>query len=75
MARWLLVKNRRSSGSWPVTIQDDANRSGLKQRADGEIHSWAELNARAAEHAIGHGEVGGPGLTEMRAALGPAPDK
>jgi hypothetical protein len=75
MARWLLVKNRRPSGSWPVTIQDDADRSVFKRGADGEVHSWDELNALAAEHAIGHGKVGGPGLAEMSAALGPAPDE
>lgn len=74
MARWLLVKNRRPSGSWPVTVQDDADRSGVKRGADGEVHSWDELQALAAKHAIEPRKVGGPGLAEMRVALGPAPD-
>jgi hypothetical protein len=73
MASWLLVKNRRPSGSWPVTIQDDADQSGFKRGADGEVRSWDELDALAAEHTIGRGEVGGPGLGEMIAVLGPAP--
>jgi hypothetical protein len=41
----------------------------------GEVDSWDELNALAAEHAIGHGEVGGPGLAKMTTALGPVADE
>ena len=56
-----------------MTIQDGADRSGFKRGADGEVRSWDELNALAAEHTIGRGEVGGPGLGEMLAVLGAAP--
>ncbi len=58
-----------------MRIQDDADRSGFRREADGEVQSWDELNALAAKHAIEPGEVGGPGLAEMRAALDPAPDE
>ena len=58
-----------------MTIQDDADRSGFKRGADGEVHSWEELNALAAKRAIEPRKVGGPGLAEMRAALSPAPEK
>jgi hypothetical protein len=75
MARWLLVKNRRPSGSWPVTIQDDTDRSALRRGSDGEVGSWADLNALAAAHGIDHNAVSGPGHAEMAAALGPAPDE
>jgi hypothetical protein len=72
MARWLLVKNRRPSGSWPVTIQDDDEGSRSKG-ADGEVRSWDELKDLAAGHGISHGDYGGPGLMEMITAFGPVP--
>jgi hypothetical protein len=75
MARWLLVKNRRPSGSWPVTIQDTKRSSGFHKGSDGEVRSWAELHALAAAHGIDHNLVGGPGRAEMEAALGPAPNE
>ena len=52
MARWLLVKNRRPSGSWPVTIQDTKRSSGFRKGSDGEVRSWAELYALATVHGI-----------------------
>ena len=58
-----------------MTIQDDADRPGFKQGADGEVRSWDELNALAAKHAIEQGQVGGPGVAEMIAVLGRASDE
>src|SRR5262249_7395562 len=59
MARWLLVKHRRPSGSWPVTVQADTPRSGGRG-ADGEARSWAELKDLAVEHGVDDPRV--PGL-------------
>jgi hypothetical protein len=75
MARWLLVKNRRPSGSWPVTIRNTKRSSGFRKGSDGEVRSWAELHALATAHGIERSAVGGPGHAEMEAALGPASDE
>jgi hypothetical protein len=56
-----------------VTVQDDTLRSGGRG-ADGEARSWAELRDLAVEHGVDAHDFGGPGLAEMVAALGPAPD-